>query len=61
MRFGDAIDCDEDWLAEVARNAGAEKSGPRMWDAIARRLCEAMLRLEAVVNPAASVEGVSHA
>ncbi len=52
--FGDAIDCNEDFLREVAASAGSTGlESPALWEALAERTYDVLRRLELVIHPAA--------
>jgi monolysocardiolipin acyltransferase len=51
MVFGEAVDCDDEWIARVAAKAGAE-GDTAIWRAVAAELYEAEEALERAVHPA---------
>jgi monolysocardiolipin acyltransferase len=55
-RFGQPIDCDEDWLKRIASRSGDHLVGPLLWDAISAELHRHLLALERVVHPSLTSE-----
>jgi hypothetical protein len=55
--FGDAIDCDERYLQDVARQGeGAELSGLALWETLAARTYDALRQVELLVHPSPANE-----
>lgn len=56
--FGDALDCSETYIREVASQIGSpDTADPRLWEALASRAHEALRGLEPRVHPAAPQRG----
>jgi monolysocardiolipin acyltransferase len=52
--FGDPIDCNDDFLSQVAASAGSPHlEGPAVWEELAERTYEVLRQLELVIHPAA--------
>lgn len=51
--FGDPIDCNDDFLRQVAASAGSpDLNGPPLWEALAGRTYDALRQLEVLIHPA---------
>jgi hypothetical protein len=52
--FGGPINCNDDFLCQVAAVAGSHDLGsPALWEALASRAYEALRKLDILVHPAA--------
>jgi monolysocardiolipin acyltransferase len=58
VRFGEPIDCDARYVREVAAAAEPPLAGPLLWEALTARACDALLALQAEINPAAAARPV---
>jgi monolysocardiolipin acyltransferase len=61
VMFGDPMDCNDDFVREVATHAGsADLEGLPLWEALAERAYVTLRRLEVMVHPAARAAQGQH-